>query len=157
MILDDLDTPIVLAPLAGGPSTPELAAAVANAGGLGFLAAGYLSADQLAERIATARSLTTRPLAVNVFAPGDGPSDHAAYEEYVERLRRWTGDQQLPVGEPRFSDDDWDAKLALLVSEPVDAVSFTFGLPARRRHRAAAASRLGGVGDDHDSRGGAPR
>jgi nitronate monooxygenase len=131
MIIHRLDTPIVLAPLAGGPSTPELAAAVSNAGALGFLAAGYLSADQLAERIAAARSLTTRPLAVNVFAPGEGPSDHAAYEEYVERLRRWTGDQQLPVGEPRFSDDDWDAKLALLVSEPVDAVSFTFGLPAR--------------------------
>jgi nitronate monooxygenase len=43
MILDRCDTPVVLAPLAGGPSTPELAAAVSNAGGLGFLASGYLS------------------------------------------------------------------------------------------------------------------
>ena len=50
MILDSCDIPIVLAPLAGGPSTPELAAAVSNAGGLGFLAAGYLSAAELAER-----------------------------------------------------------------------------------------------------------
>jgi len=41
MVLDELGTPIVLAPLAGGPSTPELAAAVSEAGGLGFLAAGY--------------------------------------------------------------------------------------------------------------------
>ena len=42
MILDDCELPIVLAPLAGGPATPELAAAVSNAGGLGFVAGGYL-------------------------------------------------------------------------------------------------------------------
>ena len=35
---------IVGAPLAGGPSTPALAAAVSEAGGLGFLAAGYKTA-----------------------------------------------------------------------------------------------------------------
>jgi nitronate monooxygenase len=130
MILDHLDTPIVLAPLAGGPSTPELAAAVSNAGGLGFVAAGYLSAEETAARIDSARSLTDRPLAVNVFAPGDGPADREAYERYVERLRGWTGERELPVGEPRFSDDDWDAKLALLSASAVEVVSFTFGLPS---------------------------
>ena len=48
MILDRCDIPIVLAPLAGGPSTPELAAEVSNAGGLGFLASGCLSVGELA-------------------------------------------------------------------------------------------------------------
>ena len=49
MILDSCDIPIVLA--AGRrPSTPELAVAVSNAGGLGFLASGYLSAAELADR-----------------------------------------------------------------------------------------------------------
>ncbi|MDT4923648.1 MAG: nitronate monooxygenase, partial [Pseudonocardiales bacterium] len=43
----DLDVPIIAAPLAGGPSSPALAAAVAEAGGLGFLAAGYLAPDTL--------------------------------------------------------------------------------------------------------------
>ncbi|MDP9345916.1 MAG: nitronate monooxygenase, partial [Actinomycetota bacterium] len=38
---DRLAVPVVQAPMAGGPSTAELAAAVANAGGLGFVAAGY--------------------------------------------------------------------------------------------------------------------
>jgi len=46
LVLDRLAVPIVLAPLAGGPSTPELAAAVSNAGGFGFLAAGYLAASR---------------------------------------------------------------------------------------------------------------
>jgi NAD(P)H-dependent flavin oxidoreductase YrpB (nitropropane dioxygenase family) len=50
MILDSCDIPVVLAPLAGGPAAPELAAAVSNAGGLGFLAVGYLSAAELADR-----------------------------------------------------------------------------------------------------------
>ena len=60
VMLDTLAVPIVLAPLAGGPSTPELAAAVSDAGGLGFLAAGYLCADALGERISRTRELTAR-------------------------------------------------------------------------------------------------
>lgn len=51
MILDDLPVPLVLAPMAGGPSTPELTAAVSNSGGPGFLASGYLSAAGLAVRL----------------------------------------------------------------------------------------------------------
>ena len=70
MILDSCDIPIVLAPLAGGPSTPELAAAVSNAGGLGFLAAGYLSAAELADRCRRTNELTGRPFGVNLFVPG---------------------------------------------------------------------------------------
>ena len=70
MILDRLTVPIVLAPLAGGPTTPQLAAAVSEAGGLGFLAAGYLTTAALRDRIASARSLTQAPLGVNVFVPG---------------------------------------------------------------------------------------
>ena len=70
MILDSCDIPIVLAPLAGGPSTPELAAAVSNAGGLGFLASGYLSAAELADRRRRLNELTGRPYGVNLFVPG---------------------------------------------------------------------------------------
>lgn len=115
--------------MAGGPSTPELAAAVSNAGGLGFVAAGYLSAEQLAHRIQRTRELTPKPFGVNLFVPGDGPSDPAAYTAYVEQLTAWAGDR--PIGEPRYTDDDWDAKLALLEANPVAAVSFTFGCPDR--------------------------
>ena len=55
--------------MAGGPSTPALAAAVAIAGGLGFLAAGDLSADELADAIAATRRLTTGAIGVNLFVP----------------------------------------------------------------------------------------
>src|SRR5437762_2424231 len=44
-------SPIVGAPLAGGPSTPALAAAVCEGGGLGFLAAGYKASSAVAARL----------------------------------------------------------------------------------------------------------
>jgi nitronate monooxygenase len=128
-VLDEIRAPIVLAPLAGGPSTPELAAAVASAGGLGFVAGGYLSASVLGERLARARSLSTGPIAANIFCPGDGPAPSDAYEPFARQLGAWAEQRGLPVGEPRYSDDDWEAKIELLVRERLPAVSFTFGCP----------------------------
>jgi nitronate monooxygenase len=128
MVLERLEHPIVLAPLGGGPSTPELAAAVSGAGGLGFLAAGYLSADALEERIAAVRQMTRAPFGVNVFVPG-APAPAEAYEGFVEGLRQTADRAGAPVGEPRFDDDAWEAKLELLAADPPAVVSFTFGCP----------------------------
>jgi nitronate monooxygenase len=129
-VLGNLATPVVLAPLAGGPSTPELAAAVCNAGGLGFLASGYLSAQALKERISATRRLTAGPLAVNVFVPGTGPADPASYRPYIDKLASWASGRGVELGEPKYDDDDWQAKLELLTTEPVDVVSMTFGCPS---------------------------
>lgn len=128
MILDELQSPVVLAPLAGGPSTPELAATVSNAGGLGFLASGYLKASEAAARLQAARALTSRPLGVNVFSPG-APAAPLTFAAYVERFTRWAEERQLEVGEPRHDNDDWDAKVEWLTSAPPEVVSFTFGCP----------------------------
>ncbi len=125
MVLDELSVPIVLAPLAGGPSTVELAAAVSDAGGLGFLAGGYLTAEALGRRIGELRSRTVRPFGVNVFLPPAEPAEPAVYAAYAQRLRG-TGAQ---LGEPRSDDDEWEAKLALLLDDPPPVVSFVFGCP----------------------------
>ncbi|MTE11440.1 nitronate monooxygenase [Nocardia aurantiaca] len=124
MILDELDTPIVLAPMAGGPSTPELAAAVTEAGGLGFVAAGYLPASELAARIKATRALTAGAFGVNLFFPSE-PSPSDRFDTYVRNLA-----PEFPVGEPRYDSDDWDAKLELLIADPVPVVSTTFGCPS---------------------------
>ena len=71
----DLDVPIVQAPMAGGPSTPDLAAAVSNAGGLGFLAAGYKTPGAVLADLIETRELTQRPFGVNVFAPTGTPAE----------------------------------------------------------------------------------
>jgi nitronate monooxygenase len=127
MILDQLAHPIVQAPMAGGPSTPALAAAVSEAGGLGFVAAGYRSADQLRDEMRAVREAMSAPFGVNLFVPSPDDADETAVDAYVDRLRAEYGDQ---VGEPRYDDDAWDAKLAVLHEEPPAVVSFTFGCPA---------------------------
>ena len=141
MILDSLDVPIVLAPLGGGPSTCELAAAVSEAGGLGFLAGSYLTPDALAADVAHLRGLTERPFGVNLFMPVPGPADPAAYAAYVERLRAWAADRGLQPGDARFGDDGFEAKLAVVAEARPAVVSFTFGCP-----EPAVADRLRGVG-----------
>lgn len=128
MLLDRLDVPIVLAPLAGGPSTARLAAAVSNAGGLGFLAAGYLSADALREQIANARGMTSAALGVNVFVPGI-PAAPGSVDDYASRLTTAASQAGVELGRARFDDDAWDAKLALLIADPLPVISFTFGCP----------------------------
>ncbi len=125
MILSRLEHPIVQAPMAGGPSTVELAAAVCEAGGLGFLAAGYRTAEALRGEIASLRSQTGAPFGVNLFVPRRDPVDEAALAAYVDRLG---GEGEL--GEPRWDDDQWDAKLAVVAEERVPVVSFTFELPS---------------------------
>jgi len=114
---------IVLAPLAGGPSTPELAAAVSNAGGLGFLGAGYLSVDELEQRIRTTRALTDAPFGVNLFVVEESAVDRAAVDAYLATI-----DGEL--GEPRYDDDQLEEKVALLERERVAVVSTTFARPS---------------------------
>jgi nitronate monooxygenase len=130
VILDDLAHPIILAPLAGGPSTPALAAAVSNAGGLGFLAAGYKSPEAFGKDLHELRGRTSAPFGVNLFVPSDAAVDDAAIRAYAERLRPEAERAGASLGEPRADDDGWDEKLALLRAEPAPVVSFTFGCPA---------------------------
>jgi nitronate monooxygenase len=118
---------IVLAPLAGGPSTPELAAAVSNADGLGFLAAGYLTPDVFAERLRRTRELTNEPIGVNVFVLEDVEVDDDAVAAYARELEPEAQARGVQLGEARF-DDDWLAeKLDVIVHARVEVVSTTFG------------------------------
>ncbi|HSO99779.1 MAG TPA: nitronate monooxygenase [Solirubrobacteraceae bacterium] len=128
-VLAGLPVPIVLAPLAGGPSTPELAAAVSNAGGLGFLAGGYLSAEALADRLDATRRLTDGPLGVNLFVPGAGPAPAAVVAAHRARVAELAAAEGLELGEPKWDDDGWEAKLAVVQRQAPAVVSFTFGCP----------------------------
>jgi nitronate monooxygenase len=129
--IDSTTFPIVGAPLGGGPTTPALAAAVSEAGGLGFLAAGYKAPDQVADDIAAVRALTARPFGVNVFYPAREPVDDAALEAYADSLRPEAVRYGVVPGEPRWTDDGWEAKLDLVARERPAVASFTFGCPNR--------------------------
>jgi nitronate monooxygenase len=140
--LDAVRIPIVQAPLAGGASTPALTAAVVEAGAFGFVAAGYKTPDAVREDIAAVRSATDRPFGVNLFVPG-AATEPSVYQEYVSSLAGEAAAHDVALGEPRFEDDAWEAKLALLEAQPVAVVSFTFGCPPR-----SAVERLQAAGSE---------
>ncbi|WP_306291631.1 nitronate monooxygenase [Microbispora sp. GKU 823] len=132
-------SPIIQAPMAGGGSTPALAAAVSGAGGLGFLAAGYRTAQDVRREIAAVRERTDRPFGVSVFVPaffpGSGdvreePGAAAAVARYREELAPEAERYGVTLPEaPAWDDDEWDAKIDLLVDERVPVAGFTFGCP----------------------------
>lgn len=143
-----LRRPVIVAPMAGGPTTPELAAAGSTAGGLGFLAAGYLTADALAEKITAARGLTTEALGVNLFAvqPSAGTSEQI--QDYAAALAGEAQRYGVALGDPRYDDDAWAAKLDVVLDLRPEVVSFTFGLPGAQeiaRLRGAGITTVGTV------------
>ena len=139
-----VEHPIFLAPLGGGPSTPELAAAVANAGGLGAIAAAYLSPRQISESIRRTRELTDRPLNVNLFAGGYHESvgkDPAPMLEAMAHVHAELG-LKAPVLPP-IPGDPFDEQFEAVLAAKPRVFSFTFGIPdAKTIERAKSAGIL---------------
>jgi nitronate monooxygenase len=128
--LRDLASPVVGAPMAGGPSTAGLAAAVSEAGGLGFLAAGYKPVDQVAAEVEAVRGATSAPFGLNLFVIEPFEVDPVALDAYRRSLEPEAARLGTDLGEPRWDYDDWQAKLELVLDLRPDVVSFTFGCPA---------------------------
>ena len=95
----------------------------------GLWAGGYLSAGALHDALVAARVLTGAALGVNLFVPSDR-GDRAQVEAYAEVLRSEADRLGVGLGEPRWDDDAYDAKLEVVQSAQVHLVSFTFGCPA---------------------------
>ncbi|WP_206508584.1 nitronate monooxygenase [Rhodococcus sp. BGS-1C] len=120
--LSQLSVPIISAPMAGGPSTPELAAAVTRAGGLGMLAGALLDMETFAAQIDSLRELT---FGVNLFLPDD-PTE-ADVDAYAHTLAPWFRKFDVSPGDMPRRDDRYREKFAWLVEHPVPLVSSTFG------------------------------
>lgn len=131
---DIFGTRVIAAPMAGGTSTPAFVRAVHEAGGLGFLAAGYKGVDAMQAEIRSTRASGAR-FGVNVFVPDPAqlpPSAavQAQLEEYRGRLRADALRYGVEVPPARLDDDDhWHGKIEALLADPVELVSFAFGLP----------------------------
>ena len=129
-VLSTLRHPIVAAPMAGGPSTPALAAAVSAAGGLGFLAAGMIDTDRLVADVAevahapTGRSVSTSscPTPAASTRPPSGRTGNGSPE---------AGERGVTPGRAVGGDDAYPDKLAALLPTRSPVVSFVFGLPDR--------------------------
>ena len=121
--------PIVQGPMAGGSCTPELIAAVSNAGGLGSLPASLLSPDAMRDQTAKIRQLTDRPFLINLFVlktpqPNREEIDRAA--ELMRPIWESLGWTELPV--PSQWCQDFEAQFDTLIELKPAAASFTFDI-----------------------------
>ncbi|KAH0444864.1 nitronate monooxygenase [Paraburkholderia fungorum] len=125
--------PIIQAPMAS-VSTPQLAAAVSNAGGLGSLGIGASTADQARKMIEETRSLTREPFNVNVFCHAPAERDaarEAAWLRYLAPLFAEAGiEPPAALNEIYTTFLHDDAVFDLLIEQRPSVVSFHFGLPS---------------------------
>jgi nitronate monooxygenase len=115
--------------MAGGPSTPDLVVAATASGALGFRAAGYKAPRALAAEIAAVRARTGGAFGVNLFVPGaptTKPSQLADYQRELEPEAEALGAR---LGPPTWDDDDWSAKVEVVLDAAPAVCSFTFGCP----------------------------
>jgi len=124
--------PVIQAPLAGGGDTPELVAAVAGAGALGFVGAAYLTPQQILEASRAVRGLTARPFGISLFAPQPAPAAPKDPKPALERVAPFYAELELPPPQvPTLAADSFGEQLAAALESGASAFSFTFGvLPA---------------------------
>lgn len=131
-----IEHPIIQGPMGGGPSTPELVAAVSNAGGLGSLGAAYMTPDQIGDAIRRIRSLTSRPFNVNLFAGGWNAAQRANQNfdagpmlDLLSEIHQRLGIP--PPAAPKLAPDPFPAQLEVVLDARPPIFSFTFGIPNR--------------------------
>lgn len=123
-----IEHPIIQAPMAGS-TTPELVAAVSNAGGLGSLGAANMTPGQITDAIGRIRQLTDRPFCVNLFAGGREERD-ADPTMMLDILGRSHMELGIPAPEsPAPTDDPFPAQLDAVIEAAPPVFSFTFGIP----------------------------
>jgi nitronate monooxygenase len=124
-------SPIIQAPMAGGPGTPALAAAVTNAGGLGFLAGGYSTPGQIEAEVRAARELTEGPFGVNLFAGGYHQQTDRDPAPILQLLGGIHAELGLPAPSlPAVPPDPFEEQLAMVLRLRPRVFSFTFGVPS---------------------------
>jgi nitronate monooxygenase len=104
-VLDWMRRPVVVAPMAGGPSTPELVVAAGEAEAVGFLAAGYKTPAAMAAEMAVVRAATPAAFGVNLFVPGIPSAYAATIDGYVSSLTPHAEAVGASIGEAIWDDD----------------------------------------------------
>ncbi|MEM7009365.1 MAG: nitronate monooxygenase, partial [Thermodesulfobacteriota bacterium] len=127
-----IEHPIIQAPMAGGPTTYELVAAVSNAGALGSFGAAYLSPEQINSDIEKVKELTNKPFCINLFTP---EQEHATKvnKKVLEKLDEFSKElgvhNTIPPSASAFTFED---QLDVLIHNNVSVFSFTFGVPEQK-------------------------
>jgi len=122
--------PIIQAPMAGGPSTPELVAAVSSAGGLGSLGSAYSTPEQITSDIHKVRALTDKPFNVNLFAGGYAPETPVDASAMLALLAEIHEALDLPPPTlPAWPKNPFAEQLQAILEARPAVFSFTLGIP----------------------------
>lgn len=125
--------PIIQAPMAGGATTTELVASVSNAGGLGMIAAGYLSPNKLEEQIREVKQRTDRPFGVNLFIPNDYQENEDKIIQaklILKAVYKELGLETVETFLPSVKNDRkiFQEQIEIIKNEKIPVCSFTFGV-----------------------------
>ena len=144
-----LRLPLIQAPMAGGPSSPELVAACSAAGALGCFGFAYTQQAEMEKQAAWVREKTPRPFLVNLFAsPQPGEISAAAQRPALDAVARYYAELGLPAPQPVQPPyaPDFDAQLDAV--ERIRPKAFTTHLaalpPGRLKRLRAAGIVIGG-------------
>ena len=122
--------PIIQAPMAGGPATPELVAAVSNAGGLGSLGSAYSTPEQITSDMNRVRALTDKPFNVNLFAGGYAPEAPIDASPMLALLAEIHEALALPPPTlPAWPKNPFAEQLQAILEARPAVFSFTLGIP----------------------------
>ena len=125
---------IWLAPMGGEAACAPLVAAVADAGGFGWLGGAYLAPARLAAVIGEIRALTARPFGVNLFMPQAWQRDARRESAFLQALAPHHAALGLPPPAlPERFEEDFEAQLGVLRELRVPVIGFTFGDPGAAR------------------------
>ncbi len=126
-----IEIPLIQSPMAGGLTTPELIAAVSNAGAMGSLGAGLLDPNELQIAIKAIRQHTQRPFAVNLFVPGNYQTSLPQQQQMVDKLNQVCQPLNISIIpiDPPFA-PVFDEQMEIIIKEKISTFSFTFGIPS---------------------------
>jgi nitronate monooxygenase len=126
----NLEHPLIQAPLAGGGDTPDLVAAVCNAGAIGFIGAAYSTPAQISELASAVRRKTKRPFGINLFAPLPETSAVINIQAAVQKVAPFFEELGLPApSAPALPASSFSKQLAAVLETDASVFSFTFELP----------------------------
>ncbi|MCA1404017.1 nitronate monooxygenase [Ensifer sp. IC3342] len=134
-----LKHPLIVAPMAGGPSSPVLVAAASAAGALGSAGAAYSSPEEIEKFAAQVRQRTDRRFAINLFIPHPIPQiDPGTIERAFAATAKCRAELDLapaPFSGPYA--EDFDAQFEAVLRTGPAVFSFVFGLLTAEHMRAA--------------------
>ncbi len=122
--------PIIQAPMAGGVSTPLLAAEVSEAGGLGMIGAGYLNPNETRKQIREVKSRTIKPFGVNLFIPEKTFWAEGETRKAYDALEAFRFKLGVESSYSTSSADHYKEQLEIIIEEGAPICTFTFGLPS---------------------------